>query len=749
MLRKLNALALLAMLAVLFAASPGLTPSAHAATGDVVHSVTFDIDCSTGVGIAFDGTNLWYSCLTETGNLRRADPITGVVSASYNISSGLGALSYDATRNVIWGAVAPNQVWRIDLDASKNVVSSAQVFSVNDSCGIIDGLAFDARNLADPNDDVVYYSDDCFTTTITVYDLTAGENKNPVESFAAQFTPGQQNAHNSGLGIGGQLLFEADLFGQTIFAVDKTTKAVQFSFSSAVANDPNFHSEDLECDTNTFAGQGKHVMWSKEAFSPARAHAFEIPFGTCGGGGVPPAPEVIIASITPAFLRQHQTADIMITGTFPEGTYTASFGTADRVRVNSVTRVDGTTLVANVTALPPTPSELTEQQLTGVKIFDVTVTREGGGSATLPNAFTIQPDWEGDGVLDVPDNCPLTYNPDQANRDGDAFGDACDKCPLVSDGVNDGSSCAEHYVLDVSCPTSPSGTFRPGQPMVVDVTFTVTGQGTNAPPSIDVIRPDCFNTTFTLRQEISPGSGTFGPPLAPRFREPVARGIPTDVVTISGPFSITCDLSEMFDISVLTSGGGSITYQSQATFANDVQDPDFNPTTGSCAVQPCFDLWIGEATSGTCDLSITGADLFREPDMVDVKPTSFPNSWGCKALSKGLPVGVLSSESFDATTIDVTSVRFGRTGTEAQEIHKDKKTGQPVAHPPKDLNGDGLLDMIFHFRFGDTGFSCADIPAGQSSFTVNAILKGTATVNGILNTPFTDADTLRLVLGSE
>jgi hypothetical protein len=37
-----------------------------------------------------------------------------------------------------------------------------------------------------------------------------------------------------------------------------------------------------------------------------------------------------------------------------------------------------------------------------------------------------EPDDDNDGVDDGADNCPLTSDPDQADRDGDGIGDACD-----------------------------------------------------------------------------------------------------------------------------------------------------------------------------------------------------------------------------------------------------------------------------------------------------------------------------------
>lgn len=263
--------------------------SASSGTGSYVATVNFSKDCGVGVGIAYDATNLWYSCAGSGNNsddLFRADS-TGTVTASYNIipNGGLGALSYDATRNVIWagdgggGPGGGGEVYRIDLDAAKNVVGSALVFDVEavvGACGLDDGLAFDARTVADPNDDRIYYSNDCSTTTIRTFDL----NGNLVESF----NWAGNASYNSGLAVGGQLLYQGSDGASHVWVVDKTSKALQFDFpTNVVLNDPNFRDEDLECDTNTFAPTD--VMWSKEAYSPMRAHAFEIPKGTCGIGG--------------------------------------------------------------------------------------------------------------------------------------------------------------------------------------------------------------------------------------------------------------------------------------------------------------------------------------------------------------------------------------------------------------------------------------------------------------------------------
>ena len=123
---------------------------------------------------------------------------------------------------------------------------------------------------------------------------------------------------------------------------------------------------------------------------------------------------------------------------------------------------------------------------------------------------------------------------------------------------------------------------------------------------------------------------------------------------------------------------------------------------------------------------------------IDIKPGTFPNDWSCKNTTANNPVGWLSSATFDATTVNVNAVRFGKPvagslESRAKELHRTG--GSAVSHGAADLNGDGLLDRIFHFSAKDTGFSCSDIPSGQSQTTVFGYLR-------VLGTPIAGADRL-------
>lgn len=57
----------------------------------------------------------------------------------------------------------------------------------------------------------------------------------------------------------------------------------------------------------------------------------------------------------------------------------------------------------------------------------------GGSVSALPDWF-VGPDNDGDFVVDADDNCPLVFNPDQIDSDGDGIGDACDTWPFRPQG---------------------------------------------------------------------------------------------------------------------------------------------------------------------------------------------------------------------------------------------------------------------------------------------------------------------------
>jgi len=86
---------------------------------------------------------------------------------------------------------------------------------------------------------------------------------------------------------------------------------------------------------------------------------------------------------------------------------------------------------------------------------------------------------------------------------------------------------------------------------------------------------------------------------------------------------------------------------------------------------------------------------------IDIKPGSDPNSINCNDEKEVITVAVLTTEDFDATIVDHTTVTFEG----ASEIHVDNKTGELRRHE-EDVDGDGDTDLLFHFRLSETGLTC-------------------------------------------
>ena len=304
-------------------------------------------------------------------------------------------------------------------------------------------------------------------------------------------------------------------------------------------------------------------------------------------------------------------------------------------------------------------------------------------------------DTDGDGIPDGIDNCRLVYNPDQADRDGDGVGDACDNCPRVAnanqedtqpeggDGVGD--ACQAHYAEGLLV---EAGTKRPGENVLVTATF----QNTSG-EDIVTIRPDCVNTLFTVSFQ----GFEITTLLDPIIREKM-YGIPSDLVTIRAGenFSVTCNVADMYHPSILTSGGElgtPVTYNVEAVYSNFVVDPDINPITGACRSAPCYPTWVGSVASAVGAITIAGTPVAAPAGesisvAIDIKPGAFPNT--INLGSNGVvPVAILSTPTFDARTVNPTSVSLGGAAVRL------KGKGTPMASL-QDVNGDGLVDLVVH-----------------------------------------------------
>jgi hypothetical protein len=68
---------------------------------------------------------------------------------------------------------------------------------------------------------------------------------------------------------------------------------------------------------------------------------------------------------------------------------------------------------------------------------------------------------------------------------------------------------------------------------------------------------------------------------------------------------------------------------------------------------------------------------------------------------------VLTTDTFDASAVDPTTVFFGALGSEAAPVHSALE----------DVDGDGNTDMILHFRTQATGIVCGNTSASLTGET--------------------------------
>ena len=158
------------------------------------------------------------------------------------------------------------------------------------------------------------------------------------------------------------------------------------------------------------------------------------------------------------------------------------------------------------------------------------------------------------------------------------------------------------------------------------------------------------------------------------------------------------------------------------TLSDDVsQNPD-----GTTTIERTWTATDGSGNSSSCLQIITVLPL---PVDIDIKPGSFPNSINTRSMGV-VPVAILGSANFDVTQVDVTTLTFGPNSASPDHDLTDLDT---YFEHLQDVNEDGFLDLVSHYKQKETGIACGDTEATLSGNLLPAFsgtpIEGTDSVN--------------------
>jgi len=183
------------------------------------------------------------------------------------------------------------------------------------------------------------------------------------------------------------------------------------------------------------------------------------------------------------------------------------------------------------------------------------------------------------------------------------------------------------------------------------------------------------------------------------------------------PPDITCPLN----VAINTGEDTSPANTGEAT-ATDDPNPDPLPTLSDVVFQnpdgttTIVRTWTATDAAGntaSCSQIITVVPLSVD---IDIKPGSFPNSVNFK--NKGvLPVAILTTDTFDATTVDPETVIF--------DIFQINGSTPPNMCAIEDVDGDGDLDLVCHFSIPEIDHKCQGDVDGRVVHATGQILADT------------------------
>lgn len=163
--------------------------------------------------------------------------------------------------------------------------------------------------------------------------------------------------------------------------------------------------------------------------------------------------------------------------------------------------------------------------------------------------------------------------------------------------------------------------------------------------------------------------------------------------------------------------GAPIFTQSKTDIIGTGSDWSFTPVPGTVHVYGFFATWDPDVfvQAGISQVEFAfefGANVTVRGPAIDIKPGSKHNNVNPRSNGK-LWVAILSDTSaetpFDPLSqIDISTVEFG------------PERAAPIGHNVRDINDDGLGDLLLQFDLRDTGIGCATTEADLAAETFDA-----------------------------
>ncbi len=293
----------------------------------------------------------------------------------------------------------------------------------------------------------------------------------------------------------------------------------------------------------------------------------------------------------------------------------------------------------------------------------------------------------------------LTLNNSSVTNNGNT--NLCNGSGIQNDGtfVANNSTISGNVATDIFCAGPAVLNFGP----VASTALNNTTISDNVP--VGIWRSG-FTGTFTMQNTIVAGNGTVG-----------GADCPADTLSIDSlGYNLVGSAGCIFN-SAPGDQIGSETSPINAKLGQPVSSPVYlslligspaidagnpaPPGSGGNSCEATDQRGVARPQGVACDIGAFELEVVQVIEVaIDIKPGSDPNS--INLFSRGvIPVAILTTDIFDALQVDVTTLAFDPDG--AGIAHRQGHV--------EDVDDDGDVDLVVHFRTQETGIACGDTEA--------------------------------------